>query len=59
MKGGPLVDRCLTCGSDDVIIFSDAVQCQRCGSVGREDGWEYDPSEIDGNIQRYDDYFED
>lgn len=49
------MEKCLNCGSDDLMEFSDCKQCQRCGTKIKDDGWqEYNPNTIEENIQHYD-----
>ncbi|MNJ60632.1 hypothetical protein D3C77_563790 [compost metagenome] len=52
------MERCLVCGSEDLIHYSDCTSCQRCGAKGGSKGWEYEPDQIQDNIDRYDDYFD-
>lgn len=49
--------RCLICGSDDLIEYANGPKCQRCGAQGDSGGsWSYDPDEIEGQIEAYDDF---
>lgn len=52
------MERCMSCGSDDLVQYSDGFRCNRCGALNNENGCEYSPDEVEDNIQRYDDYFE-
>ena len=53
------MERCMNCGSDDLIGLQEGFLCQRCGAMNNENGsCEYSPDGIEERIQDYDNYFE-